>query len=342
VEEKNYGTEGEEKFEEKGKEKEEKGKEKEEKGKEKEEKEKEKEEKGKEKEDKGKEEKGKEGKEVKEKEVKEKEVKEKEVKEVKEKEGKEKEGKEKEDKGKEEKGKEKQEESGESSKGKDKQQEKNKQGEMESITENEEEKNVDKKSQEESEKNLSKNEKEDTDKSENKKISDSDDEESSYEEEDPEPIFAYKPKINSKVSLWQGDITHLEIDGGIVNAANESLMGGGGIDGAIHNAAGPTLKLECKLLEGADTGETKLTLGHKLPSKYIFHTVGPRVSKLHKLPKKKKLTSCYQTTLDLMVSQNIKSVAFCAISTGIFGYPLNPATHTAMRTVRKWLEKKGK
>jgi len=125
-----------------------------------------------------------------------------------------------------------------------------------------------------------------------------------------------------------------------VNAANESLLGGGGIDGAIHSAAGPTLKLECKLLNGAETGETKLTLGHKLPSKYIFHTVGPRViGRKNKLPKKQ-LANCYQTTLDLMIAERIRSVAYCAISTGIFGYPLHPATHTAMRTVRKWLEKK--
>jgi len=117
-------------------------------------------------------------------------------------------------------------------------------------------------------------------------------------------------------------------------------LGGGGIDGTIHNAAGPTLKLECKLLGGAETGETKLTLGHRLPSKYIFHTVGPRVNgHLHNLPKKK-LASCYQSTLDLMLAQKVRSVAFCAISTGIFGYPLHPATHTALRTVRKWLEKK--
>eukprot|EP01128_Nolandella_sp_AFSM9_P005902 TRINITY_DN2945_c0_g2_i1.p1 TRINITY_DN2945_c0_g2~~TRINITY_DN2945_c0_g2_i1.p1 ORF type:complete len:1366 (+),score=392.81 TRINITY_DN2945_c0_g2_i1:7-4104(+) len=147
-------------------------------------------------------------------------------------------------------------------------------------------------------------------------------------------------KINDKVALWQGDITRLEIDG-IVNAANEKLLGGGGIDGAIHQAAGRTLVKECALLNGALTGETKTTLGHNIPAKHILHTVGPRVhdSHSHKLPKTK-LTSCYKTTMSEVLVHGMRSVAFCSISTGIFGYPLELATHAALQTIREWLEDK--
>eukprot|EP01119_Soliformovum_irregulare_P017361 TRINITY_DN5144_c0_g1_i2.p1 TRINITY_DN5144_c0_g1~~TRINITY_DN5144_c0_g1_i2.p1 ORF type:complete len:421 (+),score=115.36 TRINITY_DN5144_c0_g1_i2:52-1314(+) len=143
--------------------------------------------------------------------------------------------------------------------------------------------------------------------------------------------FSYNSEINKKVALIQGDITTLEIDG-VVNAANESLLGGGGIDGAIHKAAGGELRKECHTLGGAETGETKLTRGHNLPAKFILHTVGPRGKN------EKALTSCYKSCLDICRDHGIKSVALCGISTGIFGYPLYDASHVALRVIREWLE----
>eukprot|EP01128_Nolandella_sp_AFSM9_P003172 TRINITY_DN1369_c0_g1_i1.p1 TRINITY_DN1369_c0_g1~~TRINITY_DN1369_c0_g1_i1.p1 ORF type:complete len:1089 (-),score=235.40 TRINITY_DN1369_c0_g1_i1:93-3359(-) len=143
--------------------------------------------------------------------------------------------------------------------------------------------------------------------------------------------------LNRKVSIWQGDITRLEI-GGIVNAANEALLGGGGIDGAIHSAAGPTLREECALLNGAEPGETKVSLGHNIPATKIYHTVGPRVESQYSPLPKSTLKSCYDTTLNLLRENKTKSIAFNAISTGIFGYPIGPATYTAVGAVRDWLE----
>lgn len=143
-------------------------------------------------------------------------------------------------------------------------------------------------------------------------------------------------EINKKVSLWKGDITTLEVDA-IVNAANRAMRGGGGIDGRIHQVAGPTLLEECIELNGCPTGQTKVTRGHNLPCKYILHTVGPRVtSERHPLPHTN-LTGCYATILDLARQHKIRSVAICCISTGIFGYPLDMATHVALSTVRNWL-----
>eukprot|EP01114_Cavostelium_apophysatum_P008034 TRINITY_DN2028_c0_g1_i3.p1 TRINITY_DN2028_c0_g1~~TRINITY_DN2028_c0_g1_i3.p1 ORF type:complete len:658 (+),score=194.48 TRINITY_DN2028_c0_g1_i3:40-1974(+) len=145
------------------------------------------------------------------------------------------------------------------------------------------------------------------------------------------PNFDVSEEINQKVSLWSGDITALELDA-IVNAANESLLGGGGVDGAIHRAAGPKLLQECKTLHGCPTGETKTTRGYNLPAKYILHTVGP----LDENPEK--LESCYSTCLQQLLTHKIKSVAFCGVSTGIFGFPLEPASRIALKTVRQWLE----
>lgn len=138
--------------------------------------------------------------------------------------------------------------------------------------------------------------------------------------------------INDKISLFRGDSTTLEVDA-IVNAAKESLLGGGGIDGAIHRAAGPMLLRECKTLGGCETGKTKMTRGYRLPAKYVLHTVGPRGEKPHLLK------SCYETCLDLVEENGIRSVAFCCISTGIYGYPLVNASKIAIGTVREWLEK---
>jgi O-acetyl-ADP-ribose deacetylase (regulator of RNase III) len=149
--------------------------------------------------------------------------------------------------------------------------------------------------------------------------------------------FEPNEAINRKISVWRGDITSLEIDS-IVNAANMAMRGGGGIDGRIHQVAGPTLLEECIELNGCATGLTKATRGHNLPSKYILHTVGPRnQDDKHPIPHAK-LRRCYSTCLNWVSKLGARSVAFCCISTGIFGYPIESATHVALRTVRTWLE----
>lgn len=144
----------------------------------------------------------------------------------------------------------------------------------------------------------------------------------------------YKPnqEINQKVSLYQGDSTTLEIDA-VVNAANFSLMGGGGIDGAIHRGAGRFLRKETKNLPGLQTGQAVLTKGYKLPAKYIIHTVGPRNEDAESLKQ------CYTNCLELVLKHNIKTVGFCCISAGVFGFPLKAATNIALDTVRNFLEK---
>lgn len=138
--------------------------------------------------------------------------------------------------------------------------------------------------------------------------------------------------LNDKVSLWQGDITTLEIDA-IVNAANTSLLGGGGVDGAIHRAAGPSLVEECRLLKGCATGDAKITGGYKLPAKHVIHTVGPRGEKPDMLE------SCYRKCLEIAVNQNIRTIAFPCISTGIYGYPADAAALVALGSVKSFLEK---
>ncbi|XP_060081575.1 ADP-ribose glycohydrolase MACROD2-like [Ylistrum balloti] len=137
--------------------------------------------------------------------------------------------------------------------------------------------------------------------------------------------------FNKKLTLWRGDITALEIDS-IANAANNSLLGGGGVDGAIHNAAGSCLVTECRTLGGCDTGDAKITGGYKLPSKYVIHTVGP----IGEIPQA--LKSCYLTCLDVMVDNKLRSIAFPCISTGIYGYPSSKAADVVLSTVRTWLE----
>ncbi|XP_062503602.1 ADP-ribose glycohydrolase MACROD2-like isoform X2 [Corticium candelabrum] len=129
----------------------------------------------------------------------------------------------------------------------------------------------------------------------------------------------------------RGDITHLEING-IVNAANRSLLGGGGVDGCIHRAAGNSLLDECRTLGGCSTGSAKVTSGHRLPAKYILHAVGPVGEQ------ETKLGNCYQTCLSLALEHKIRSLAFCCISTGIYGYPNRNAANVALRTVRSWLD----
>jgi len=138
-------------------------------------------------------------------------------------------------------------------------------------------------------------------------------------------------EFNKRVGIFLGDITRLEVDA-IVNAANRTLRGGGGVDGAIHNAAGGELLAECKLLGGCDTGDAKATAGYHLPAKYVIHTVGPMGIN------KDALTSCYKSCLKIMEDLELTSIAFPCISTGVYGYPSHQACPVALDTVREFLE----
>ncbi|KAJ6607392.1 hypothetical protein B0H10DRAFT_2178495 [Mycena sp. CBHHK59/15] len=146
----------------------------------------------------------------------------------------------------------------------------------------------------------------------------------------------YKPDgaLLDRISLYQGDITKIEVDS-IVNAANRSLLGGGGVDGAIHSAAGKQLLEECRGLNGCETGFSKITKGYRLPSKCIIHTVGPIYSSRDVETRAQQLASCYKTGLDLAIENSLKHIAFPSISTGIYGYPVEDATHIALDVVRR-------
>ena len=135
------------------------------------------------------------------------------------------------------------------------------------------------------------------------------------------------------ITIKQGDITKMKADA-IVNAANNSLLGGGGVDGAIHAAAGPHLLEECLTLHGCPTGEARITHGYQLPAKYVIHTVGPvysgSASDAHML------ASCYYNSLVLAKEKGLHSVIFSAISTGVYGYPAEDAAKIAIETIQKW------
>ncbi|KAK0196772.1 A1pp-domain-containing protein [Armillaria mellea] len=149
------------------------------------------------------------------------------------------------------------------------------------------------------------------------------------------PKYPVDSALLDRISLFQGDITKLSVDS-IVNAANKSLLGGGGVDGAIHAAAGKGLLEECRGLNGCDTGESKITKGYNLLSKHIIHTVGPIYSSNDRETKAKQLASCYRTSLELAVKNSLKHIAFPSISTGIYGYPIEDATHIALEQVRQF------
>ena len=141
--------------------------------------------------------------------------------------------------------------------------------------------------------------------------------------------------MDKKMRIWQGDITTLKVDA-IVNAANKSLLGGGGVDGAIHKAAGPKLLQATKKLGGAQTGEAKITKGFKLPAQFIIHTVGP-VYKDGKSGEAQLLADCYKNSLTLADKHHLNTIAFSAISTGVYGYPLTEATEIAVSTIKELL-----
>lgn len=150
------------------------------------------------------------------------------------------------------------------------------------------------------------------------------------------PAKAASTALNDRVGLIRGDITKLSVHA-IVNAANGSLLGGGGVDGAIHRAAGPDLREECRELDGCATGMAKITSGCELPARYVIHTVGPVYFLEGPDESKRLLESCYKQSLRTAVKNGVQTVAFSAISTGAYGYPSDDAAEVACRAVHETL-----